>query len=89
MEGTETQGVCQFCGGCGPDATEAKLDLHYWQDCPFLMACTRCTQIVEIPTLPEHLLAECEHKNDYNACQVCGQVSARKRGRVPRARARA
>ncbi len=24
-------GTCQFCGGCGPGATEAELDLHYWQ----------------------------------------------------------
>ena len=24
-------GFCQFCDGCGPNATEQQLDLHYWQ----------------------------------------------------------
>jgi hypothetical protein len=47
----EQEGVCQFCGGCGPRATEAQLDLHYWQACPMLTACPRCQQIVEIATL--------------------------------------
>jgi hypothetical protein len=47
----DQEGVCQFCGGCGPHATEAQLDLHYWQACPLLTACPRCQQIVEIATL--------------------------------------
>jgi hypothetical protein len=27
----EDEGICQFCEGCGPGATEQELDLHYWQ----------------------------------------------------------
>ena len=68
------EGVCQFCGGCGPHATEAQLDLHYWQACPMLTACPRCQQIVEIATLQEHLLDECEHKASVDPCDRCGDA---------------
>lgn len=67
-------GVCQFCGGCGPGATEQQLDLHYWQDCPMLMSCPRCQQVIEIATLQEHMLDECEHKGDYEPCPTCGDA---------------
>lgn len=70
----EQEGVCQFCGGCGPHATEAQLDLHYWQACPMLTACPRCQQIVEIATLQEHLLDECEHKAGVDPCDRCGDA---------------
>ena len=74
-EEEEVQGTCDFCGWGNGEATEDTLDLHYWQDCPFLMACTRCTQVIEISTLPEHLLTECSSKGEYAACQTCGMVS--------------
>jgi centrosomal protein CEP104 len=67
-------GVCQFCGGCGEGTTSAQLDLHYWQDCPLLMACPRCQMIIEISSLAEHLVDECDHKADYEACTTCAQV---------------
>ena len=38
-------GACQFCGGCGPNATDAQLDFHYYQECPLLMECARCKQV--------------------------------------------
>lgn len=68
------EGSCQFCGGCGPEATEAELDLHYWQHCPVLMACPRCQQVIEIATYPEHLLDECDYKEEYQPCNTCGQA---------------
>ena len=68
------EGVCQFCGGCGPHATEAQLDLHYWQACPMLTTCPRCQQIVEIATLQGHLLDECEHKAGVDPCDRCGDA---------------
>ena len=57
------------------NASEDALDLHYWQKCPFLMACSRCTQVIEISTLPEHLLTECSEKADYQPCPKCSMVS--------------
>jgi centrosomal protein CEP104 len=55
-------------------AVEGELDLHYWQDCPLLMSCSNCQQVVEIATLQEHLLDECEKKGDFAACKVCGDA---------------
>ena len=67
-------GLCQFCGGCGPGATEQELDVHYWQHCPVLIPCDQCTQIIEIAALSEHLLTECEHRAEYEQCIVCGEA---------------
>lgn len=67
-------GVCQFCGAFGPSPSEEALDLHYWQDCPMLMPCGRCGQVIEIASSPEHLLTECEHRGAFTACAVCGDA---------------
>lgn len=48
--------------------------MHFWQDCPMLTTCPRCTQIIEIATLAEHLLDECEHKAEYEPCPNCGDA---------------
>jgi len=64
-------GACQFCGGCGPHATEQQLDLHYFRDCPLLTTCAACSQVVEIATYSEHLLEECERKGEYEPCPNC------------------
>ena len=73
QDGEAGDGICQFCGSFGP-ASEGELDLHYWQDCPLLMSCSNCQQVVEIATLQEHLLDECEKKSDFAACKVCGDA---------------
>jgi centrosomal protein CEP104 len=65
------QGYCQFCGEEDPSFTDEKLDLHYWQDCPMLTSCKQCEQVIEIPTLDEHLLEECEVANKYVKCKAC------------------
>jgi hypothetical protein len=70
----EGSGTCQFCGGCGPNAAEATLDLHYWQACPMLTSCGRCQQVIEIATLTEHLLEECDARGEYAPCAVCGDA---------------
>jgi centrosomal protein CEP104 len=36
-----------------------------------LMSCSRCQQVIEIATLPEHLLDECEHKDEFEPCPKC------------------
>ncbi len=63
MEGDLPQGFCQFCGFHDPSYTEEMLDMHYCQDCPMLTQCKLCEQVIEIPTLGEHLTAECELKD--------------------------
>ena len=78
---TAGTGLCQFCGGCGPGASEQVLDLHYWRDCPMLTACGACGQVVEVAVLHEHLLSECERASDFKECSVCGAAVALGGGR--------
>ena len=65
---------CQFCGLEDASFTEDALDLHYWQSCPMLLSCPHCEQVVEIVTLAEHLLGECEGEGEWRACGRCGWV---------------
>ena len=51
---------CQFCGLHDPAFNEEKLDLHFWKDCPLLMSCEQCGQIVEIIGMSDHLVDECD-----------------------------
>ena len=71
-EGGEDFTVCMFCGETDPTWTEDALDLHYWKDCALLSACPACAQMVEIAGQPEHLLEECEKKDEYVLCEVSG-----------------
>ena len=65
--------ICQFCGdGDGHSWTEDKLDMHYLSDCPYLAPCPACQQILEIASLPDHLLDECKYKVQYVPCDVTG-----------------
>jgi hypothetical protein len=63
---------CQFCGQEDSTWTEEKLDLHFWQDCPMLTSCKHCEQVIEITTLNDHLLKECETAN-VQACTRCAE----------------
>lgn len=63
---------CMFCGFQNKAWSENDLDLHYWKDCPLLISCPSCAQIVEIAGLPEHLLDECDHKANYVPCETTG-----------------
>lgn len=65
---------CMFCGMSDKKWSENDLDLHYWKDCPLLISCPSCAQIVEIAGLPEHLLDECEAKDDYLPCDITGEL---------------
>jgi len=66
--------TCMFCGYHDPQWTENDLDVHYWKDCPLLISCPSCAQIVEIAGLPEHLLDECDVKDSYVSCNVTGNA---------------
>jgi centrosomal protein CEP104 len=61
-----------FCGVHNALWTENDLDVHYWKDCPLLISCPSCAQIVEIAGLPEHQLDECDAKASYVPCDITG-----------------
>ena len=58
---SERLGQCEFC-----QQTDSKflipeqLDRHYWKNCPNLIECHFCEQIVELTALSEHRLKECQ-----------------------------
>ncbi|XP_070615112.1 centrosomal protein of 104 kDa isoform X2 [Erythrolamprus reginae] len=63
--------LCIFCGERDESFTEEGLDLHYWKNCPMLTRCDFCKQVVEIASLTEHLLTECEKKDNFAKCSRC------------------
>ncbi|XP_061457125.1 centrosomal protein of 104 kDa isoform X2 [Rhineura floridana] len=76
--------LCIFCGERDESFTEEGLDLHYWKRCPMLTRCDFCKQksssshhsggpeqVVEIASLTEHLLTECDKKDNFGKCPRC------------------
>ncbi|XP_033012471.1 centrosomal protein of 104 kDa [Lacerta agilis] len=63
--------LCIFCGERDESFTEEGLDLHYWKRCPMLTRCEFCKQVVEIASLTEHLLTECDKKDNFDKCPRC------------------
>ncbi|XP_058498819.1 centrosomal protein of 104 kDa isoform X1 [Solea solea] len=68
--------LCIFCGKKDESFTEDGLDLHYWKHCPMLRHCGECRQIVEIASLTEHLLGDCESSSKFSACPRCSEAVA-------------
>nr|XP_048681405.1 centrosomal protein of 104 kDa isoform X3 [Caretta caretta]XP_048681407.1 centrosomal protein of 104 kDa isoform X3 [Caretta caretta] len=66
--------LCIFCGERDESFTEEGLDLHYWKHCPMLTRCEHCKQVVEIASLTEHLLTECDKKDGFGKCQRCSEA---------------
>ncbi|KAG8468904.1 hypothetical protein KFE25_007422 [Diacronema lutheri] len=74
--------TCQFCSRHDPTFSDENLDLHFWRDCPMLMTCSMCEQVVEISFFREHLLTECENgespahgeRLSEGTCPLCGVV---------------
>ncbi|KAM8796420.1 centrosomal protein of 104 kDa [Eudromia elegans] len=66
--------LCIFCGERDESFTEEGLDLHYWKHCPMLTRCEHCKQVVEIASLTEHLLTECDKKDNFGKCQRCSEA---------------
>lgn len=64
--------TCMFCGMRDPTWNEDALDLHYWKDCALLAPCPACAQVVEVAGMADHLLDECEHKEEYTTCATTG-----------------
>ncbi|XP_068607366.1 centrosomal protein of 104 kDa [Brachionichthys hirsutus] len=68
--------LCIFCGKKDESFTEDGLDLHYWKHCPMLKRCDECRQVVEIESLTEHLLEECESRSKFSQCLCCSEAVA-------------
>uniref|UniRef100_A0AAQ4QJ10 Centrosomal protein of 104 kDa n=1 Tax=Gasterosteus aculeatus aculeatus TaxID=481459 RepID=A0AAQ4QJ10_GASAC len=68
--------LCIFCGKKDESFTEDGLDLHYWKHCPMLRRCDECRQVVEIASLTEHLLGECDSRSMFSQCPRCSEAVA-------------
>ncbi|KAK2897889.1 centrosomal protein of 104 kDa isoform X2 [Channa argus] len=68
--------LCIFCGKKDESFTEDGLDLHYWKHCPMLHRCDECRQVVEIASLTEHLVGECESRSKFSKCPHCSEAVA-------------
>ncbi|XP_071110033.1 centrosomal protein of 104 kDa-like isoform X1 [Haliotis cracherodii] len=66
--------VCIFCGERNEGFNDEGLDLHYWKNCPMLKRCANCKQVVEIASLTDHLLSECESKAMFSKCPRCSEA---------------
>ncbi|GAQ85746.1 Galactose-binding domain-like [Klebsormidium nitens] len=67
--------TCQFCGVVDERfLTGETMDLHFFQECPMLCSCDECGQIVEIASLTEHRLEECEEGGVYAECPKCNEA---------------
>ncbi|NXN98626.1 CE104 protein, partial [Rhinopomastus cyanomelas] len=66
--------ACIFCGEWKESFTEKSLDHHYWKYCPMLTRCEHCRQVVEIASLTEHWLFDCDKKDNFRQCSQCGEV---------------
>lgn len=69
--------LCIFCGERSDAFTEEGLDLHYWKHCLMLTRCDHCRQVVEVSSLTEHLLTECDRKDAFGKCYRCCEAVAK------------
>ncbi|KAL8020201.1 putative UVR domain, armadillo-like helical, TOG domain-containing protein [Plasmopara halstedii] len=66
--------TCPFCGVVDEKFNSDYLDQHYWASCKMLTPCKMCGQVIEISTLTEHLLSECELQQNHRECPRCGEA---------------
>ncbi|KAI9918926.1 hypothetical protein PsorP6_012051 [Peronosclerospora sorghi] len=66
--------TCPFCGVVDEQFDSEYLDRHFWESCRMLTPCKMCGQVIEISSLNEHLLAECEMQHNHRECPRCGEA---------------
>ncbi|NWX12860.1 CE104 protein, partial [Aegotheles bennettii] len=66
--------LCIFCGERDESFTVEGLDIHYWKHCRMLTTCEHCKQVVEIASLTEHLLMDCDKKDNFGKCPRCSEA---------------
>ena len=74
MNNDDTEHTCQFCGLFNPNFTSEQIDLHQYKECPMLLPCFKCKQIVEISSLNHHFLNECAQKKQFKQCPRCKEA---------------
>ena len=67
----DTEHTCQFCGLFDPNITSEQLEIHQFKECPMLIPCFKCNQIVEISGLNYHYVHECAQKKQFKECPRC------------------
>eukprot|EP00057_Strongylocentrotus_purpuratus_P005940 XP_011660414.1 PREDICTED: centrosomal protein of 104 kDa [Strongylocentrotus purpuratus] len=75
--GEDIDQQCIFCAEKDPKFKEEGLDVHYWKYCPILTKCHNCKQVVEISTLTEHILTECDKRADFAQCPRCSETHSK------------
>ncbi|KAM3137982.1 hypothetical protein pb186bvf_009877 [Paramecium bursaria] len=66
---------CDYCDKVDPQFRDQdQLDRHLWGECPMLVNCSQCTQVVEISDYSQHLLEECKMKRKFKSCPKCREA---------------
>ncbi|CAO3623139.1 unnamed protein product [Mucor fragilis] len=73
IEEDEKINECIFCDEVNDSFNEDTLISHYYNQCPVLTNCPMCQIILEISTLKDHLLTDCEKKHLVKQCPQCQQ----------------
>ncbi|XP_037076891.1 centrosomal protein of 104 kDa-like [Pollicipes pollicipes] len=77
-EDDEDDRTCVFCGDINDKyVTDEGIEYHFWKQCPMLLRCRNCKQVVEIPSYTEHLLSECKDHANYQCCERCQEAIPR------------
>ena len=63
-----------FCGEVNEKFVKIGMETHYWKSCPMLKQCDNCKHVIEISVQNEHLLTECQYKNNYKKCPRCTEA---------------
>ncbi|XP_066143045.1 centrosomal protein of 104 kDa isoform X2 [Euwallacea fornicatus] len=81
---TDSERHCIFCGQ--PEKvillTSNSMNSHYWRQCPMLVRCKHCSQVVEVATLTEHLMMECEKHETFKQCSQCTEAINKEKNQV-------
>ncbi|XP_066262191.1 centrosomal protein of 104 kDa isoform X2 [Euwallacea similis] len=81
---TDSERHCIFCGQ--PEKvillTSNSMNSHYWRQCPMLVRCKHCNQVVEVATLTEHLMMECEKHETFKQCSQCTEAVNKEKNQV-------
>ncbi|CAH1965536.1 unnamed protein product [Acanthoscelides obtectus] len=72
----EDEKQCIFCNQLESVilSSNNSMNSHYWRSCLMLVRCKECSQVVEVASLIEHLLMECEHRESYTQCSRCSEA---------------
>ncbi|KAG2186080.1 hypothetical protein INT43_002518 [Umbelopsis isabellina] len=73
-EDKKKSSTCIFCEEQNDSFNEDTLISHYWNDCPVLTSCPLCQIILEISTLNEHIMADCEERHRVKRCTRCKDI---------------